>query len=118
MISFLNDINLKEDYYWEGGDIIAQIAWELANKPDSCFSKDVNSWYNSLYSELGQLEDCSYRLPDPELPLPGEVVDILIGLGQEVVTGLLIDYLSSQFTGLPPSVLNKYLNDLKKGVEQ
>lgn len=96
--------------------MIAQIAWELANNPTSCFSLDASSWYNSLYSELGQLSGCSYRLPDPEPPLSEEVVQTLIDLGEELVTNILVSYLTTQFTGLPPSELNKYLNSLKKGV--
>ncbi len=117
LITFIDDLDLREDYFWLGGDILAQIAWELTNNPTSCFSRDTGSWYNSLYSELGQLDDCSYRLPDPEVPLSEEIVSTLVELGQEVVTDILVSYLTTQFTGLPPSELNKYLNALKKGVE-
>jgi len=41
----------------------------------------------------------------------------LLGLGQEAVAGILTSYLSSQFAGLKPSKLNKYLRRLKKGVK-
>lgn len=111
------EINFVEDYFWEGGDLIAQIVYELFNYPDSCFAKDVNSWYNLLYSRLSYEPTCEYRLPDPELPDVSEVQQFLIDYGLDVAFDILEGYLIAQFAGSNPSVFNNAINELKQLVQ-
>ena len=79
--------------YWGKSDLLAQIADELRNCPDSCFAQNVIAWYNAEYSALSSITDCSYQVrineelcpecPDAEPPSTIEdVVDILVGFTQ------------------------------------
>lgn len=48
--------------YYGHADLLAQIGHELATRPDSCFSKNVISWYNALYSASNtNFDDCRYQ---------------------------------------------------------
>lgn len=105
---------MTEEYFWDGGDLIAQILYELSNYPESCFAKDVNSWYNLLYSRLLYEPSCEYRLPDPELPDTSAVEQFLIDYGLEVAFDILEGYLVAQFGGINPSEFNNAINNLKK----
>lgn len=53
-----------QDYptYYGKSDILAQIADELRNRPNSCFARNVIAWYNAEYSALSDLEGCEYQV--------------------------------------------------------
>lgn len=106
-----------EEYYFDGGDFIAQILYELYNHPDSCFSKDVGAWYNSLYSELSYDGSCKYRLPDPEPPPTEAIEQFLLDYGVDLAFDVLEGYLIAQFGGVNPNEFNNAINNLKQLVQ-
>jgi hypothetical protein len=53
----------KEDLVFYGkSDLIAQITDELRNNPESCFSLNVISWYNSAYAQPSDFSSCIYQV--------------------------------------------------------
>lgn len=80
-----------QDYpsYYGNSDILAQIADELRNRPDSCFAKNVRAWYNAEYSALADLEGCEYQVEinqelceveeNPTAETLEDVIDIFVG---------------------------------------
>lgn len=77
--------------YYGNSDLIAQIADELQNRPDSCFAENCLAWYNSLYSELSESVDCKYQEQidgsqcedsDNEPETLTDVIDVLTGFVQ------------------------------------
>lgn len=53
----------KEDLEFYGqSDLLAQIADELRNNPESCFSLNVLSWYNSAYAQSTDFSSCIYQV--------------------------------------------------------
>lgn len=85
-------LNPREDIQYYGkSDLLAQIADELRNCPDSCFSLNVIAWYNAEYSALSGVEGCSYQVaideekcPDSEDSTPETIEDVI-----DIVTGFL-----------------------------
>jgi hypothetical protein len=82
------DPNLE---FWGNSDLLAQIADELRNHPDTCFSRNVIAWYTSAYAPLiDELTDCSYQIdinqslcPVPQPPSSLEdVIKILLDYSQ------------------------------------
>lgn len=75
--------------YYGKSDLLCQIADELRNRPESCFSKNVFAWYNAEYSALSDLEACEYQVeinealcPEDEGAVPDtleDIVDIILG---------------------------------------
>lgn len=43
-------------------DFLNQVAWQVAHRPDSCLTKNLLSWYSSLYSELSTIDSCAYQV--------------------------------------------------------
>lgn len=80
-----------EVQYWGNSDLLAQIAYEIRNYPDRCFSKNVLAWYDSAYAlSSDDVTDCSYQIEIntslcPKEPPPStleEVIEILIDYSQ------------------------------------
>ena len=80
-----------EIQYWGNSDLLAQVAYEIRNYPDRCFSKNVLAWYDSAYAlPSGDVTDCSYQVEIntslcPKEPPPStleEVVQILVDYSQ------------------------------------
>lgn len=61
--------------YYGHADLLAQIGHELASRPDSCFSKNVLSWYNALYSAQNtNFDDCRYQT---DVEPPSSLEDVI-----------------------------------------
>lgn len=89
-------------YYGES-DFLAQIAYELANCPDSCFTVNVEAWYNALYSALSTDGSCSYQVrineelcPKVEINDDAGLLDLLFNLSGFDVQNTLLDFLIAQ----------------------
>jgi hypothetical protein len=64
--------------YYGHADLLAQIGHELASSPDSCFSKNVISWYNALYSAGDtNFVDCSYQIEQQSPSSLEDVIDVI-----------------------------------------
>lgn len=55
--------------------MLVQLAYELAIFPGSCIAKDVDYWYNSLYSELFREVEFPQCHPNEYCEQPQEVED-------------------------------------------
>lgn len=74
--------------YYGSSDLLCQVADELRNRPDSCFAKNVLSWYNAEYSAASDLEACEYQVEinqelceDAEDPTIETIEDIVDAIG-------------------------------------
>lgn len=72
--------------YYGNSDLLAQIANELQVAPESCFSKNVLSWYNETYVSSNEFEDCRHQIEiradlcEQEPPSTiEELVNIIVG---------------------------------------
>ena len=61
--------------YYGHSDILAQVADELNNRPQSCLAVNLTSWYNSLYSEP-EFSDCRYQ-EEGEQEEPSTLEDVI-----------------------------------------
>jgi hypothetical protein len=48
--------------YLGQSDLIAQVIYELKNKPNSCMAINLLSWYNALYSASPNDTSCLYQV--------------------------------------------------------
>jgi len=85
--------------YYGNSDLLGQIALELANRPNSCLSKNLVSWYNSLYNELSEFSDCRYQIeineelcPDLSDSTIEEVFDLLITFSLDDAASFVVAY--------------------------
>lgn len=98
--------------------MLAQLQYELAVNRDSCISLDVESWYNSLYSELSDFDDDRYRengCGSCEVDQDG-LLDVLQQFTIEQIQDILVSYFVSQLTGLPQDQINNFLNTFRDAV--
>ena len=80
MTKFADLDTCEQLFYYGNSDLLAQLVQELQCHPDSCFSKDVFSWYNELYSSSEEFSDCRFRV-DPSVPDSLEdAIEILLAL--------------------------------------
>jgi len=78
-----NDIRYHSD-----SDLLAQVADELQNRPESCFANNLNAWYDSAYAQQEENATCDYQVaineelcPDGETEPPSTVEDIIDLIG-------------------------------------
>ena len=78
------------NYQWSvGDDVIVQLIYQLELFPDSCIAKDVEYWYNSLYSELSAPAELPKCHPPEYCETPSNLAFIL-GLLAQFATGTLL----------------------------
>lgn len=106
------------NYDFEAPDIVRQLWYELEFYPDSCLSQLNIEWYNSLYSELGDVSEfVCCALEDIDDPSEDSVLDFLFELGFSALRGNLVKFLTTELALLGKKEAKKALDQLFKEVQ-
>lgn len=95
--------------YYGDSDFLAQMADTVTRYPESCLALNLKAYYNSLYSELSEVTDCSYQVeinedlcPDPEFDNESVIIDTLLDFAE----------------GLPRRTANRLINRISRKVKR
>lgn len=113
--------------FYGKSELLAQLAQELECNPDSCLTRNVNAWYNSLYSELSDFSDCRYQVEiNQELcekvDTPDKLLELLrafvLGNVEEVILEWLIDEIVKEGRRAGKRTIDSIERRLRRGLKQ
>jgi hypothetical protein len=102
--------------YLGQSDLIAQVIYELKNKPNSCMAINLLSWYNALYSASPNDTSCLYQVQTKPV-LISDLPAVLNSFSLVHIESIIENYLTLELSRLKPIMTKKSLNDLIKRLD-